>query len=64
MVDRPCRKAAKIERLGIGVVFDDSDEALIQVPEGVAVFKPRSVLNYDFALRKWLLDSAGGAAWL
>jgi hypothetical protein len=53
-------KAARIRDLGIRFYFDDMDEVLLHVPEGVAVFKVRNGGNYCFATRQWLYSRKTG----
>ena len=40
--------------LGIDLFFDDQDECIATVPEGVLVCKIRNGGNFDFARRQWL----------
>src|SRR5262249_35321204 len=40
--------------LGIDLFFDDQDECIATVPEGVLVCKVRNGGNFDFARRQWL----------
>jgi hypothetical protein len=54
LVDSFCEKAARIAELGISVYFDDMDEMLMHIPEGVAVMKIRNGGNFDNSLDKWL----------
>ena len=53
-------KAVEIERLGIGVYFDDQDEMLQHVAEGVTVFKIRNGGNFDLETSKWLFSDQTG----
>jgi hypothetical protein len=54
------QKAAEIRRLGIKVYFDDMDEMLMHVPEGVTVMKVRNGGNYDYEQKKWLYSAQTG----
>jgi uncharacterized HAD superfamily protein len=54
LVSAFAEKAVKIRELGIAVYFDDQDEVLQQIPEGVTVLKVRNGGNLDFEDRKWL----------
>ena len=47
-------KGRLCRELAIDVYFDDQDECLRDVPEGVPVFKIRNGGNFDFGERKWL----------
>jgi hypothetical protein len=53
-------KAARIAELGISVYFDDMDEMLMHIPEGVAVMKVRNGGNFDYSLGKWLYSKQTG----
>jgi hypothetical protein len=53
-------KAERIKELGIKVFFDDMDEVLLHVPQGVAVFKVRNGGNFCFGTRKWLYSDRTG----
>jgi hypothetical protein len=53
-------KAARIAELGISVYFDDMDEVLMHIPEGVSVMKVRNGGNYDYFLGKWLYSNQTG----
>jgi hypothetical protein len=53
-------KAARIAELGISVYFDDMDEMLMHIPEGVAVMKIRNGGNFDYTLGKWLYSKQTG----
>jgi len=54
------QKAVVIAERGISVYFDDQDEILLHIPEGVAVLKIRNGGNYDFDARKWLFSDQTG----
>lgn len=43
--------------LGVDVFFDDQDECIASVPEGVLVCKVRNGGNFDFTRRRWLSTS-------
>lgn len=53
-------KAKVIAEQGISVYFDDQDEILMHIPEGVTVLKIRNGGNYDFEERKWLYSDETG----
>lgn len=53
-------KADEIAKRRIFVYFDDQDEILMHVPEGVTVLKIRNGGNYDFEDRKWLYSQQTG----
>jgi hypothetical protein len=44
-------------RLGVDLFFDDQDECIAGVPEGVVVCKVRNGGNFDFGRRRWLSTS-------
>ncbi len=46
--------------MGISVYFDDMDEMLMHIPEGVAVMKILNGGNFDYALGKWLYSKQTG----
>jgi hypothetical protein len=60
LVNSFAEKAEVIGRLGIDVYFDDQDEALLHVGEGVTVFKMRNGGNYDHQEKKWLYSKITG----
>lgn len=60
LVDSFREKAARIAELGISVYFDDMDEMLMHIPEGVAVMKMRNGGNFDYTLGKWLYSERTG----
>ncbi|MFG0333649.1 MAG: hypothetical protein ACF8TS_09835 [Maioricimonas sp. JB049] len=60
LVDRFDAKATVIAERNIAVYFDDQDEMLLHVPEGVTVLKIRNGGNYDFEERKWLFSDQTG----
>src|SRR5687767_14018359 len=53
LVNSFAEKADVIKRLGITVYFDDMDEVLLHVPEGVVVFKVRNGGKFCFDSKKW-----------
>lgn len=53
-------KAAYILSQNIDVLFDDTDEYFIDLPESVAVFKVREHYNFDFKHKKWLYTKNTG----
>jgi hypothetical protein len=46
-------KASYILRQGIDVLFDDTDQYFVQLPESVAVMKVRGHYNFDFSEKRW-----------
>ena len=60
LVSAFAEKAVKIRELGIAVYFDDQDEVLQHIPEGVTVLKVRNGGNFDFEDRKWLYSRQTG----
>jgi hypothetical protein len=60
LVSRFDEKADVIAERGISVYFDDQDEMLMHIPEGVTVLKIRNGGNYDFEARKWLFSDVTG----
>jgi hypothetical protein len=54
------QKAEVIAERGISVYFDDQDEMLLHIPEGVTILKIRNGGNYDFDARKWLFSDQTG----
>lgn len=54
------QKAEEIAKRNIFVYFDDQDEILMHVKDGVTVFKIRNGGNYDFEDRKWLYSDQTG----
>jgi hypothetical protein len=60
LVNSFSEKADRIAELGITVYFDDMDEMLMHIPEGVAVMKVRNGGNYDYSLAKWLYSKHTG----
>ena len=60
LVDSFRAKAERIAELRITVYFDDMDEILMHIPEGVAVMKIRNGGNFDYTLRKWLYSKQTG----
>lgn len=60
LVSRFAEKADVIAERGISVYFDDQDEMLLHIPEGVTVFKIRNGGNYDFESKKWLFSKMTG----
>jgi hypothetical protein len=53
-------KAEYIHEQEIEVFFDDTDEYFIDLPESVAVFKPREPGNFDFEQKKWIYGPRTG----
>jgi hypothetical protein len=53
-------KAKYIHEQGIEVFFDDTDENFLDIPDTVAVFKPREPGNFDFGMKKWVYDGKTG----
>lgn len=60
LVNRFEDKATVIREKGITVYFDDQDEMLMHVPEGVTVLKVRNGGNFDFQSRQWLYSNVTG----
>lgn len=60
VVSRFEAKAEVIAERNIAVYFDDQDEMLLHIPEGVTVLKIRNGGNYDFDDRKWLFSNLTG----
>lgn len=60
VVNRFEAKAEVIAERNISVYFDDQDEILLHIPEGVTVLKIRNGGNYDFDDRKWLFSDRTG----
>ena len=54
------QKATEIAKREISVYFDDQDEILLHIPEGVAVLKIRNGGNYDYKSRQWLFSEVTG----
>ena len=53
-------KAKYIQDQEIDVFFDDTDEYFIDLPDTVAVFKPREPGNFDFDQKKWVYGPKTG----
>lgn len=53
-------KAEYIQKNGITIYFDDTDEYFLNLPESVTVFKIREPWNFDFENRKWLYNDKTG----
>ena len=53
-------KAKYILEKGITVLFDDTDEYFLELPESVTVFKIREPWNFDFENHKWLYNDKTG----
>ncbi len=53
-------KAEYILEKGITVLFDDTDEYFLTLPESVKVFKMREPWNFDFENHKWLYNDKTG----
>lgn len=49
-------KAAYIMQEGIEVLFEDTDEYFLGMPESVCVFKIRELYNFDFSAKKWIVS--------
>ena len=47
-------KAEYVLKEGITVLFDDTDEYFLSLPESVKVFKMREPWNFDFENHKWI----------
>ena len=53
-------KAEYILEKGITVLFDDTDEYFLNLPESVKVFKMREPWNFDFENHKWRYNDKTG----
>ena len=53
-------KGQYIREQGIEVLFDDTDEYFVDLPEEIAVFKVRQHYNFDFHENKWLFSDRTG----
>lgn len=60
LVNTFAQKATIIKEHDIGVYFDDQDEILLHIPEGVTILKIRNGGNYDFDSKKWLYSNLTG----
>jgi hypothetical protein len=60
LVSRFDEKADVIAERGVSVYFDDQDEMLLHIPDGVTVLKIRNGGNYDFDAKKWLFSDQTG----
>lgn len=60
LVQRFEDKAVVIEDKGIGIYFDDQDEMLMHIPEGVTVLKIRNGGNFDADTKQWLYSELTG----
>lgn len=60
LVSSFAEKAKHIKDLNIKVFFDDMDEVLMHIPEGVVVFKIRNGGNFDYESRQWLYSDETG----
>ena len=60
LVQRFEDKAVVIENKGIGVYFDDQDEMLMHIPEGVTVLKIRNGGNFNADTKQWLYSATTG----
>jgi len=53
-------KPEYIQNECISVLFDDTDEYFLDLPEVVAVFKVREHYNFDFMEKKWVYSNRTG----
>lgn len=53
-------KVSYILKQGIEVLYDDTDEYFLDLPEKVAVFKVREHYNFDFIEKKWRYSDRTG----
>ncbi len=53
-------KAKVILEKDIDIVFEDTDEYFVQLPESVVVFKIREDGNFDFSDGKWIYGDKTG----
>lgn len=60
LVNRFAAKAEVIKEKKIAVYFDDQDEMLLHIPDGITVLKIRNGGNYDFETRQWLFSEITG----
>ncbi|WP_152054392.1 hypothetical protein [Tautonia marina] len=60
LVNTFAQKAEVIKERDIGVYFDDQDEILLHIPEGVTILKIRNGGNYDFDSQQWLYSNLTG----
>ena len=54
------KKAEYILDKGVTVLFDDTDEYFLSLPESVKVFKMREPWNFDFENHKWRYSDKTG----
>ena len=47
-------KAGYILKNGITIFFENTDEAFLEIPQSVTVFKIREDGNFSFAKKKWI----------
>ena len=60
LVNSLADKARVVQERGVAVYFDDQDECLQGIPEGVKVFKFRNGGNFDFGRQRWLYSKRTG----
>ena len=47
-------KAGYVLKNGINILFEDTDEYFLEIPESVTVFKIREEGNFSFSAKKWI----------
>ena len=47
-------KAGYVLKNGINILFEDTDEYFLEIPESVTVFKIREEGNFSFSAGKWI----------
>ena len=50
-------KAGYVLKNGINILFEDTDEYFLEIPESVTVFKIREEGNFSFSAGKWIGSS-------
>lgn len=53
-------KAKYIKESNIKVLYENTDEVFLDIPEDVCVLKVREEMNFDFQNKKWIYDSKTG----
>lgn len=48
------QKDKYVEHQGINILFEDTDESFLEIPESTTVFKIREEGNFSFAEKKWI----------
>jgi len=47
-------KAGYVLKNGINILFEDTDDYFLEIPESVTVFKIREEGNFSFSAKKWI----------